>query len=382
MRIIIFDLSHNFRRELTKELLPLLPEGSLIESSGDPSEGLEKIALFHPDIVLINHANVAMRVNDDKLIHKIQEEGKFPIVSYGIADKSKVNYSWIGITDYLEKKEDNAALLARDFINATKHMFVLKNPLKAEPQPRMMQPGATLTRARWKKDKEARQTKTNPMEALQVAREIASSIAKSRNIETATDSPPPKGSVDLIAIGSSTGGTEALSSILKELHPPLPPIVIAQHIPALFAKLFAERLNDECRLTVQEGEEGLTVKNNNVYIAPGNFHMTVNRESGLIVTHLNTGPKVHSCRPSVDVLFDSVAAFIGKSALGIILTGMGQDGAQGLLKMRKEGSYTLGQDKNTCVVYGMPRAAFDLGAVAKQLPLTAIAGAIEEIAGL
>ncbi|MBR3723013.1 MAG: chemotaxis protein CheB [Selenomonadaceae bacterium] len=220
------------------------------------------------------------------------------------------------------------------------------------------------------------------MEALQVAREIASSIAKSRNIETATDSPPPKGSVDLIAIGSSTGGTEALSAILKELHPPLPPIVIAQHIPALFAKLFAERLNDECRLTVQEGEEGLTVKNNNVYIAPGNFHMTVNRESGLIVTHLNTGPKVHSCRPSVDVLFDSVAAFIGKSALGIILTGMGQDGAQGLLKMRKEGSYTLGQDKNTCVVYGMPRAAFDLGAVAKQLPLTAIAGAIEEIAGL
>ena len=190
----------------------------------------------------------------------------------------------------------------------------------------------------------------------------------------------PHGKINLIAVGSSTGGTEALSAVFKNLRPPLPGIVVTQHIPALFATLFADRLNHECALTVKEGEDGETVQRNTIYIAPGNKHMTIGRGAGGYVIKIGMGPKVHSCRPSVDVLFKSVAEVAGSSALGVILTGMGQDGAEGLLKMRQQGSPTLGQDEATCIVYGMPRAAWEMGAVEKQLPLNMIADAITQIA--
>ena len=192
--------------------------------------------------------------------------------------------------------------------------------------------------------------------------------------------PVPGKTVQLIAIGASTGGTEALSAILKALQPPLPPIVIVQHIPPMFSKLFADRLNNECHISVKEAENGDRLENNWAYVAPGDKQMMVKRLGDMMQLDVNHGPKVNGHCPSVDVLFNSVAERIGDRAMGVILTGMGDDGARGLLKMREAGSVTLGQDEASCVVYGMPRAAYEKGAVVQQLPLSGMASMITNVA--
>lgn len=182
------------------------------------------------------------------------------------------------------------------------------------------------------------------------------------------------GKINLIAIGSSTGGTEALAKIIPKLFPPLPPIVIVQHIPPKFSKSLADRLDKESLLTVKEGEHGEPLRENYAYIAPGGLHMALikNRE-GKLQLRCFTAPPVHSCRPAVDVLFKSVAELVGAEALGVILTGIGHDGTQGLLEMKQKGSPTLGQDEASSVVYGMPRSAFECGAVDRQVPLDKMA---------
>ena len=183
--------------------------------------------------------------------------------------------------------------------------------------------------------------------------------------------------INLIAIGSSTGGTEALAAIIPKLRPPLPPIVIVQHIPPKFSEMFASRLNKESVLTVKEGENGEELKENYVYIAPGGLHMALikNRE-GKLQIRCFMAPPVHSCRPAVDILFKSVAELVGGSALGVILTGIGHDGTEGLVEMKAKGSPTLGQDEATSVVYGMPRSAFERGVIDVQIPLENMAAAI------
>ena len=185
--------------------------------------------------------------------------------------------------------------------------------------------------------------------------------------------------IKLIAIGSSTGGTEALAKILPHLRPPLPPIVIVQHIPAGFSKLFADRMNNESQLTVKEGEHGEFIKPNWVYIAPGGLHMDLRRMGENLQINCFMAPPVHSCRPAVDILFNSVARLVGSAALGVILTGIGHDGTDGLLAMKKRGSPTLGQDEATSVVYGMPKSAFDAGAVDTQIALPSMALAITSL---
>lgn len=387
MRVLIVDISRNFKDAISINLLEFLSKDSLTEKASSPLEALEKIELFHPDVIIANYSMITIKTDEVTFINHIKNDGNLPVISYGVVPKSKIPYKELGLADYIEKSTNTTQQLAEKFYKSITEIMAKKPQTKPTPEKRVLTPGAVLTRAAWKKDKEERTQKESQQilqNNLQLTKEIAANIKKTIkqeiNADSPATSPPAKGSTELIAIGSSTGGTEALSVILKDLHPPLPPIVITQHIPALFAKLFAERLNSECRLTVQEGKDGEPVRKNNVYIAPGNLHMTVERSGGSIVTRIKTGPKVHSCRPSVDVLFNSVAQNIGSAALGVILTGMGQDGAEGLLKMRNRGSYTLGQDQATCVVYGMPRAAFEIGAVCKQLPLTSIAKELEDIA--
>lgn len=187
---------------------------------------------------------------------------------------------------------------------------------------------------------------------------------------------PASGPVQLIAMGSSTGGTEALTVVLTALKPPLPPIVIVQHIPPMFSRLLAERLNSECSLAVKEAETGDKLQNNHIYIAPGSKHMTVQRTAGALTLDCRPGPPVHSVCPSVDILFDSISRLNPGRVVGVILTGMGRDGAEGLLHLREHGAHTIGQDQPTSAVYGMPKAAYELGAVAEQLPLREIARAI------
>src|SRR5579883_2590132 len=181
------------------------------------------------------------------------------------------------------------------------------------------------------------------------------------------------GPVQLIAIGASTGGVEALRSVLVELPQDMPPIVIVQHIPAVFSAEFAARLDRLCRLRVKEAEDGDAVEPGSALIAPGGFHLSIRKSGGRFRAAVHGDDPVHYQRPAVDVLFDSVARSAGREAIGAILTGMGADGAAGLLAMKQAGARTIAQNEASCVVFGMPREAIRLGGVDEILPLAGIA---------
>ena len=186
--------------------------------------------------------------------------------------------------------------------------------------------------------------------------------------------PPPRSKDMVVAIGASTGGTEAIANVLKDFDTDIPGVVIVQHMPAGFTEMYANRLNDQCRVRVKEARTGDAVVPGQVLIAPGgDSHMQLVRVNGAYQVVCKKAPKVNGHCPSVDVLFDSVAKVAGDRALGIILTGMGGDGANGLLKMKKAGALTIGQDESTCVVYGMPKVAYDCGAVMYQEKLQDVA---------
>ena len=180
----------------------------------------------------------------------------------------------------------------------------------------------------------------------------------------------------VVAIGASTGGTEALKTVLEALPADCPGIVIVQHMPELFTRAFAQRLNGLCAITVKEAETNDTVIRGRALIAPGNHHMLLKRSGARYYVEIKDGPLVCRHRPSVDVLFRSAARYAGQNAVGVILTGMGDDGARGMLEMQQAGAKTLAQDEATCVVFGMPKEAIKLGAVQKILSLQAMAGAI------
>lgn len=180
----------------------------------------------------------------------------------------------------------------------------------------------------------------------------------------------------VVAIGASTGGTEAIRQILEKLPANFPPTVITQHIPAGFSKPFAERLNASCRMEVKQAEDGDELRTGRALLAPGGLHMLVRRAGAGFKAVVKDGPRVCYQRPSVDVLFSSVAAEAGRNSVGIILTGMGSDGANGLLEIHSKGASTIAQDEESCVVFGMPREAIRRGAAGQVLPLDQIASAM------
>jgi two-component system chemotaxis response regulator CheB len=179
----------------------------------------------------------------------------------------------------------------------------------------------------------------------------------------------------VIAVGASTGGTEALRVFLTALPTDCPPVVIVQHMPEVFTRAFAERLNRECEIEVEEARDGDRLHTGRALIAPGNLHMLVNRTAEDLVVQIIDGPLVSRHRPSVDVLFRSVAISVGPKAVGVIMTGMGDDGAQGLCEMKEAGAATIAQDEASCVVFGMPKEAIARGAVNVVVPLEQIASA-------
>jgi two-component system chemotaxis response regulator CheB len=173
----------------------------------------------------------------------------------------------------------------------------------------------------------------------------------------------------IIAIGASTGGTEALKDVLTQFPANTPGIMIVQHMPANFTTSFAERLNSLCRIRVKEAEDGDSVLPGTALLAPGNFHMVMRRSGARYYVNVKSGPLVCYQRPAVDVLFNSVAAYGGANAIGVILTGMGKDGAQGMLKMKEAGAQTIAQDEKSCVVFGMPKEAIAAGGVDRVVSL-------------
>lgn len=180
----------------------------------------------------------------------------------------------------------------------------------------------------------------------------------------------------VVAVGASTGGTEALKVLLCALPRNCPGVVIVQHMPEKFTASFAARLNEVCAIRVKEAEQGDTVCLGQALIAPGNMHMLLKRSGARYYVELKTGPLVSRHRPAVDVLFRSTARYAGGNAIGAILTGMGDDGAKGMLEMKQAGAFNIAQDENSCVVYGMPKEATKLGGVDVELPLERIAGEI------
>jgi two-component system chemotaxis response regulator CheB len=182
----------------------------------------------------------------------------------------------------------------------------------------------------------------------------------------------PEGAV--IAIGASTGGVEAVRAVLSLLPPDCPPVLIAQHMPPGFTGRFAARLDEVTDLKVVEAEDRLPLLAGHAYVARGDHHLRVERSSGQLKCRISQDELASGHRPSVDVLFESVARIVGPMAVGAILTGMGRDGARGLKLMREAGAYTVGQNQASALVYGMPRVAFEEGAVVEQAPLEAIAG--------
>ncbi len=201
-----------------------------------------------------------------------------------------------------------------------------------------------------------------------------------------TPAPPParlsplvQTSEKIIAIGASTGGTEAIKEILLRLPQNTPGVVIVQHMPPKFTSAFAERLNQQCTLEVKEAQDGDSVITGRALIAPGNYHMLLKRSGARYYVQVKSGPPVHHQRPSVDVLFHSAALTGGANVIGVILTGMGADGAEGMLALKDRGAYTIAQDEASCVVFGMPKEAIKRGATHKVLPLSRIPEEIRRV---
>ncbi len=211
---------------------------------------------------------------------------------------------------------------------------------------------------------------------------------RQRQTEVGDDSNPartmpvlrtPFGSSEkLIIIGASTGGTEAIREFLQQMPSDCPGILIVQHMPEGFTRSFAQRLDSLCRISVREAEHGERVLPGHAYLAPGHSHLLLARSGANYVTALDQGPPVNRHRPSVDVLFESAAANAGRNAVGVILTGMGKDGAAGMLRMREAGAFNVAQDEASCVVYGMPREAVAVGAVHEVAPLQQLPGLVME----
>jgi two-component system chemotaxis response regulator CheB len=176
----------------------------------------------------------------------------------------------------------------------------------------------------------------------------------------------------IIAIGASTGGTEALKTVLTGMPPNAPGTLVVQHMPANFTTSFAERLNELSAMTIKEAKDGDSLINGVALLAPGNYHMLLKRSGANYYVQVKKGPLVHHQRPAVDVLFHSVADYAGSNAVGVILTGMGSDGALGLLKMKEAGARTVVQDEKSCIVFGMPKEAIKLGAADKVVPLNSV----------
>jgi two-component system chemotaxis response regulator CheB len=197
-------------------------------------------------------------------------------------------------------------------------------------------------------------------------------LSKLRQASVPAAHPPVRPHGGIVAIGASIGGTEALAELLTALPSDAPGIVIVQHMPEFFTSAFANRLNALCRIEVKEGADGDHVVRGRAIIAPGNRHLSVVSRRGAFYVELSDGPLVSRYRPSVDVLFRSVASAAGANALGIILTGMGNDGASGMLDMKRAGSSTIAQDEKSCVVFGMPKEAISAGAVDSIAPLACI----------
>lgn len=331
IRVLVVDDSVVFREAISRGI-SRDPKIEVVGKAVDPYDARDKLLELNPDIMI---CDVQMpKLNGVEFIKRLLPQYKIPIIV--VSSLSDVVFDALnaGAVDFLSKPD---ASIQNGFEN-----FITELTMKVK--------GAV-----------------NVNLSANLTRLIATGSDK---IGEKSDIRACKNKV--IAIGASTGGTEAIYSILKVLPRSVPGIVIVQHIPPGFSKMFAERLNMQTHFDVKEAKTGDIIEPGKVLIAPGDKHMKIKKLGDKYMVETLTGNKVNGHCPSVDVLFESVAKIADKHAIGVILTGMGHDGAIGLMSMRKAGAKTIGQDKQSSVVYGMPKMAFELGAVEKQVSLSKI----------
>lgn len=336
-------------RQLLAQLLSRDPEIEVVGSAPDPYIARQKIKALNPDVLTLD---VEMPKMDGlTFLEKLMAGHPMPVVMVSSLTEAGCQTTLraleLGAVDFFAKPKidlrEGMEELAQELIDKVK--------AAAQARVRGRGPGGTSSAG-------------------------ALPATGSRPLPLALSSAMIKTTDTIIAIGASTGGTEALRRVLEVLPPNTPPIVITQHMPEKFTQTFADRLNSLCRISVKEAEDGDSVLPGHALIAPGNYHMTLVRSGARYSVRLNQDPPVNRHRPAVDVMFDSVARYAGGNSLGVILTGMGGDGARGMLEMKKSGAYNIAQDEASCVVFGMPKEAIKMGGVDKILPLDQIPSAI------
>jgi two-component system chemotaxis response regulator CheB len=331
IKVLIVDDSAIVRKVLT-DALSAEPDIEVVGTAPDPYVARDKILALEPDVVTLD---IEMpRMNGVTFLKRLMHYHPMPVIvisSLGVAsNRATLDALEAGAVDVLAKPGGPQSVGELRLSLATK----VRAAAAAKPRRAPAAPAARL--------------------------------AVSEGYPAAA----------VIAIGASTGGTEAINLILAQLPEDCPGIVIAQHIPAVFSRSFAERLDATCGIRVREAEDGDPVEAGLALVAPGNFHMLLKRAPSGYRVEVKDGPLVCYQRPAVDILFHSVAQTAGANAVGAILTGMGADGSHGMLAMRRAGARTIAQDEASCVVFGMPREAIKLGGVDRILPLGAIPSAL------
>jgi len=336
INVLIVDDSAVVRKVMTEEL-SRYEDINIVGTAVDPYVARDKIVKLKPDVITLDME--MPRMDGLSFLAKLMKHYPLPVV----------------VLSSLTPKNSEIALKALD-LGAIE---VLCKPGEAYSTKDVHRDLARAIRA----------AASARMDRSEIKKKVAD---KKVNYESLLSQTTHK----VVAIGASTGGTKAIEAVLREMPGTLPGTVIVQHMPENFTRSFADRLNDVCEMEIREARDGDRVVPGVALIAPGNHHMVLKRSGAQYLVRLKDGPRVHYQRPAVDVLFQTVAKVAGKNAVGAILTGMGADGAKGLLAMQKAGAQTIAQDEATSIVFGMPKEAIKLGAADKVLPLYNVAGAI------
>lgn len=323
IRVLVVDDSLVFREVLSRGISadPLI---EVVATAIDPFDARDKILKYSPDVMT---CDVEMpKMNGIDFIRRLLPQYPLPVIVVSVVSEAVFDAMDAGAVDFVTKPDFRTVQNKDSFIRD----LILKIKIAA-----------------------------NSKVTLQNMNSVSGLLQADLKINKDK----------IIAIGASTGGTEAIFSILKYLPPSMPGMLIVQHIPPIFSRMFAERMNHQTHLTVKEAQSGDYVEQGTVLIAPGGKHMKMKKIGDRFKVEVFEGEKVNGHCPSVDILFESVAKEAGSNAIGIILTGMGYDGAKGLLAIRRKGGRTIGQDEQSSVVYGMPKTAYNIGAVEKRAAL-------------
>lgn len=358
VRLLVVDDSKLFRESLKKQF-----ENAdcieIIGTAADAFEAKEKITELKPDVLVLD---IEMpKMNGVEFLEQLMTQYPMPCIMVTSHETvSELTILNAGAAAFMLKPKNSRDMPAFCNLLATKAIVAAAN-----------------------KDKYAKKRQGSGIDGVTPA---APAAAPSAHTAKAVPELPSAADISgaaakgkdgyIVALGASTGGTDALECVIKAFPDNMPPVVVVQHMPPVFTKMYAERLNKSCAVTVKEAEDGDRLRNGVCIIGAGGYHLELKKDAKGYYVKSAPGEKVSGHCPSVDVLFSSVAEAAGNKAIGAILTGMGADGAKGLLKMHSKGAYTIGQNKETCVVYGMPMEAYKLGACAEQQPLEKIGAEI------